>query len=1171
MRKIYSLAVMLVLALVSMTAAAETYKFRAAYPEHLKSYQVNDDSEEAWGDENTIEVELEAENGEYVTVNAADGYMITDAKYKGKSILFGQENMTSVSIFLLVDTEEGTFQVDDPGIPIEIFTSEFAVAKNLTLKFNDSSMVGSLSFREQDVETSSNEVEVSTIKTEGYISAKTGYEITAITCNGNNIATVSLPSTSAPFSLENVEDGDAIEFTLQERQIPTYIFQIEGDLEGYSSGMDSNWVNSTSASSFTDNKYTLQTEASSYKIYAETGYVFKSVKVDGTDVVTGLPSSSADIPLSSIASGSTIVIEIGEKEKVIHTFKGANGLTFKHSDGTTEVADSDEFQISPNGDYDYIEISSTDPALAITSIVDEKGNSLTNYSGKFNLSPYSYQASTTFTVTTRAVELKYFTIIVDEAANVSVYNNSSPVKLETGTNKMSFDPEDASGKVFRISGNGKTLREIKVNGVAVEIQYNSYEYTANEGDQVEIVTLFPDVDVPFSFNFVNEGTEGALSSVSVDGKNVSNWNEEGFTIKLGSTVNLEFNTNGYELETVTLNGESFTVNYGRASLTVTEETAYNFEITATKVKGFDITITTDQWEHLSVYRKSDYTDPVEITGSPFTFEVDKYSTIYLVAKDGYYIKSKSNNEYLTPTFETSETYIYENKSFSLVLEELVRDHKAIVYVDEAADGKASFSVTHKDYYGLSVSYSKDGGNLKAGYNEVVFGDDDTFGFNFDYAVGATDRVVYVNGEVFEHDSYGYYEYYKNPEANSVVKLFVSEPESYTVTYKVSEDAAPAVTHDVVTAIDFTEESYTVLQNTQITIAASDVKYDVEVNGKAVEAAEDGSYTIIVTEDSEISVEVHVDPVAAVNFVFANEGTEGALKSVTVDGEAADYTAENFTVAVGSKVALELNEAYKVTVKVNGEALEGTEFTVESTEAYEVEITANLIEVVRDQNLTVFVESQAVSAVELTLADADMPELSAAQTVKAGYNTLKFAENDELAIAAKADVEVYVDGVKVDASEKIGDLTETTVVKIFTETPKSWTMDYDFGEGVEVEVYHDHVTLIESPATHSVFHGTHVAIKPVASASPAAKAEAAKLEVKINGTALTPNAEGYYEFTAEQDVKVAVAKVTSGLEGIVVDGEDADIYNLQGVKVGNTSTTKALPSGIYIINGQKIRL
>ena len=303
MRKIYSLAVMLVLALVSMTAAAETYKFYAGNPEHLKSYQVNDDSEEAWGDESTIEVEFDAENGEYVTVNAADGYMITDVKYKGKSLLIeGQENMPEATIILL-DMEEYTLLVDDPGVPIEIFTSEFAVAKNLTLKFNDSSMVGSLSFREQDVETSSNEVEVSTIKTEGYISAKTGYEITAITCNGNNIATVSLPSTSAPFSLKNVEDGDAIEFTLQERQIPTYIFQIEGDLEGYSSGMDSNWVNSTSASSFTDNKYTLQTEASSYKIYAETGYVFKSVKVDGTDVVTGLPSSSADIPLSSIASG----------------------------------------------------------------------------------------------------------------------------------------------------------------------------------------------------------------------------------------------------------------------------------------------------------------------------------------------------------------------------------------------------------------------------------------------------------------------------------------------------------------------------------------------------------------------------------------------------------------------------------------------------------------------------------------------------------------------------------------------------------------------------------------------------------------------------------------------------------------------------------------------------
>ena len=133
------------------------------------------------------------------------------------------------------------------------------------------------------------------------------------------------------------------------------------------------------------------------------------------------------------------------------------------------------------------------------------------------------------------------------------------------------------------------------------------------------------------------------------------------------------------------------------------------------------------------------------------------------------------------------------------------------------------------------------------------------------------------------------------------------------------------------------------------------------------------------------------------------------------------------------------------------------------------------------------------------------------------------------------------------------------------------MNYTFGDGVDVEVYHDLITKIDSPANHTVFHGTHVAIKPVETVSAKAKAPATDFEVKVNGEALTPNQDGYYEFTADKNVEVAVTKViTTGLDAILVDGQDADIYNLQGIKVGNTANTQTLTPGIYIINGVKIR-
>lgn len=50
----------------------------------------------------------------------------------------------------------------------------------------------------------------------------------------------------------------------------------------------------------------------------------------------------------------------------------------------------------------------------------------------------------------------------------------------------------------------------------------------------------------------------------------------------------------------------------------------------------------------------------------------------------------------------------------------------------------------------------------------------------------------------------------------------------------------------------------------------------------------------------------------------------------------------------------------------------------------------------------------------------------------------------------------------------------------------------------------------------------------------------------------------------------IFKITggSGIAAVEVDEEDADVYNLNGVRVGKASELKTLPKGIYIIHGQK---
>lgn len=44
---------------------------------------------------------------------------------------------------------------------------------------------------------------------------------------------------------------------------------------------------------------------------------------------------------------------------------------------------------------------------------------------------------------------------------------------------------------------------------------------------------------------------------------------------------------------------------------------------------------------------------------------------------------------------------------------------------------------------------------------------------------------------------------------------------------------------------------------------------------------------------------------------------------------------------------------------------------------------------------------------------------------------------------------------------------------------------------------------------------------------------------------------------------------SGLRAIAIDAEDADVYNMNGVRVGKASELKSMPKGVYIINKKKV--
>lgn len=73
-----------------------------------------------------------------------------------------------------------------------------------------------------------------------------------------------------------------------------------------------------------------------------------------------------------------------------------------------------------------------------------------------------------------------------------------------------------------------------------------------------------------------------------------------------------------------------------------------------------------------------------------------------------------------------------------------------------------------------------------------------------------------------------------------------------------------------------------------------------------------------------------------------------------------------------------------------------------------------------------------------------------------------------------------------------------------------------------------------------------------------------ISLTVNGATLPQQTAKYYATLNGKSVKKAA---TAGLANLIVDNTEAPIYNLNGVKVGES--LQNLPAGIYVVNGKKI--
>ena len=192
------------------------------------------------------------------------------------------------------------------------------------------------------------------------------------------------------------------------------------------------------------------------------------------------------------------------------------------------------------------------------------------------------------------------------------------------------------------------------------------------------------------------------------------------------------------------------------------------------------------------------------------------------------------------------------------------------------------------------------------------------------------------------------------------------------------------------------------------------------------------------------------------------------------------------------------------------------------------------------------------------------------TIQSGYQIIKFGDFDNDIYFSfyygyyDSPRYIYRNGEKLSYIYK-ETVADGDVYKAYIEEPATYAVTYDIEDGADVAVYHDLVTLIDNPASHNVLSSTQIEVRPAADA---------KVKVELNGTAITPAADGNYAavITADSNIKVS-ADSSAGIEDVIEDANaPVNVYNLQGIEVLHSATKaeiNALPAGIYVAGGKKI--
>lgn len=506
-------------------------------------------------------------------------------------------------------------------------------------------------------------------------------------------------------------------------------------------------------------------------------------------------------------------------------------------------------------DGDYLSITTQNNAGLVSVMNGDKEVKLNSYSS-FNLklteSEYAGAKLMIKTATLDEMRTASCTVTVDDPSKVTLRlsRTFTTVQLKSGENEVKFIPGTESTFTISPQSQETPLYKVTHNSVAAEADWGSYtlKNVAN-GDVIDIYANYPDIDCAVKFNVNAEGV-GFIKSVTVNGNEVTNYLDDNFTVKCGSNISITRNSEDYKLESFKVNGEDKTSDFYDESYDFFVTDAATFDITAKKYATFKATVDIDDVSHATVYNGySYYGNAFDLKNGKNEIEVsEKQTLISLVAKDGYYFTSVNDGtkEYTDKSVNDIELDVVDGMVLKVVTAAVVRDKKALVYVDDRSAAN-SLLFRRNDYNTIEVA---------TGYNELEFYRGDN---PFSVSVSANTKKVYKNDvAVVPLYSGGSYFNFSLADGDVVKMFFTKTPATVKADITANGGAENlSVVKDRIQPVADFSAGISCLEDTELAFAAKE-GYSIKaltVDGTAATAEADGTYKVVVKADANIVVDL----------------------------------------------------------------------------------------------------------------------------------------------------------------------------------------------------------------------------------------------------------------------------------------------------------------------------